>query len=426
MKLIFWFISVCMLLLAMVFILLPFLRSQKGGESLKRKDLNVQLHREHLRELEDEFNDGLISNEEFNNAKRELEKELLIDISQVDDNKPAAKGVSLKTIIPAIIVLPVFTISLYLFLGDLSMVGNRQEKIAQQQNHNEMHSIEEMVQRLRVRLEMQPEDGEGWEMLARSYVVINKFEDAVKAYRNAHKYIGDDPQLLADYSEALILASDNSLTEEAVNLANKALQQNPEEPKALWIAGYANYQQGKVGQTLTQWERLLQLLPPGSEEANALQENINQIKMQAGMDLADQNQALLEKDTAVETRGNADLKAAPEASVDVHVSLDSALMDKTNPEDTVFIFARASEGPRMPLAIVRKQVRDLPVKVTLDDSLAMSPAMSLSKFDQVVIGARISKSGNAMPSSGDLTGTSNVVQLDEVTGVKITIDQVIP
>ena len=116
----------------------------------------------------------------------------------------------------------------------------------------------------------------------------------------------------------------------------------------------------------------------------------------------------------------------PGTAIDVHVNLASTLLEKTNPEDTVFIFARASDDPRMPLAIARKQVKDLPVKVTLDDSMAMSPGMTLSKFKQVIIGARVSKTGEAMPQSGDLSGSSTAIQPSEVTGVKITIDQILP
>jgi cytochrome c-type biogenesis protein CcmH len=195
-------------------------------------------------------------------------------------------------------------------------------------------------------------------MLGRSYLVMARYQDAVDAYRNARKYIGDDSQLLADYAEVLILANNNSFTEEAANLV--------------------------------------------------------QVKQNAGMVYPDEDIAVSE------------LTETSVSGIDVHVNLDSALLENAGPEDTVFIFARASAGPRMPLAIVRKQVKDLPVKVTLDDSTAMSPDMSLSKFKQVVISARVSKNGDAMPRSGDLSGSSAIIQLSEVTGVKITIDQILP
>ena len=159
---------------------------------------------------------------------------------------------------------------------------------------------------------------------------------------------------------------------------------------------------------------MLNVLPPGSDESESLVENINQIKQNANAISPDKGIAVTEvTETSI-------------TAIDVKVNLDSALLKEASPEDTVFIFARASEGPRMPLAIVRKQVKDLPVKVTLDDSTAMSPAMRLSKFKKVVISARVSKSGDATPRSGDLSGSSADIQPGEVTGVNITIDQILP
>ena len=113
------------------------------------------------------------------------------------------------------------------------------------------------------------------------------------------------------------------------------------------------------------------------------------------------------------------------ASLDGTVSLSGALVGKAAPTDTVFVFARAAEGPRMPLAIMRFQVKDLPARFHLDDSLAMSPAMTLSKFPEVVVGARVSKSANATPQSGDLQGISPIVKVGAM-GVAIVIDQVVP
>ena len=118
--------------------------------------------------------------------------------------------------------------------------------------------------------------------------------------------------------------------------------------------------------------------------------------------------------------------AAAAAAIQVNVSLDPQLAAQAQPDDTVFIFARAAQGPRMPLAIVRKQVRDLPLSVSLDDSLAMSPAMVLSKFTEVTVGARISRSGNAMPQSGDLQGSKSPVVVGKDSNVEITIDSRVP
>ncbi len=415
MIIIFWIINACMLLLALAFVLVPIIRHHHKNDPGIRNDLNIHIHKEHLQELKNDFKEGNIDENEFNDAKHELERNLLTDIAESEKGcDHTVSSISYKTIIPIIIVLPVFVIVTYLMLGDINMVSVQGEKKEQQANQEKMPPIEEMVANLNAHLQEQPENGEGWRLLARTYLVMNRVQDAINAYQNARKYIGDDPELLADYAEALILANNNSFSREAANLINLSLQANPDEPKALWIAGYASFERGDIAKTLHYWEQLLNVLPPGSDESASLVEKLNKIKQNVAAISPDKGIAVIE---VTETSMSA---------IDVQVSLTSALLQEADPEDTVFIFARASEGPRMPLAIVRKQVKDLPVKVTLDDSTAMSPAMRLSKFKQVVISARVSKSGDATPRSGDLSGSSAVIQTGEVTGVNITIDQILP
>ena len=428
MTVIFWFICVCMLLLALVFVLSPVIRRRQIKTPEYSNTLNIQVHRDNLHDMQSAFNEGIIDKDEFNSARHEIESDLLTDIGNREKLPISENGMSLKTIILNMLVLPVFSVTVYMMLGDIGLISVKTAVAEQVSPPENMHSVEEMVTGLEARLQTQPDDGEGWRMLGRSYLVMNKYLDAANAYGNARKILGDDPQLLADYSEALILSNNNVLTSDAVELVNLSLENNPDEPKALWIAGYANFEQGNIPETLSYWERLLKILPPGSNESRSLLDNINQIRRQAGMEPAAQDQ---DTDTKVnylveKATRNVPNQPVSASAIDVQVSLDTSLSDRADPDNTVFIFARASEGPRMPLAIIRKQVKDLPIKVTLDDSLAMSPAMSLSKFRQVIIGARVSRSGNAMPASGDLTGTSAVVQLDEVTGVKISIDNIIP
>ncbi len=415
MIMIFWVINACMLLLAFAFVLVPVIRHHHNFGTGIRNELNIHIHKEHLQELKNDFKEGNIDEKEFNDAKHELERNLLTDITDTGKgNDHVVTNISFKTIMPIIVVLPVFVIVTYLMLGDIDMVSVQVDKKEQQTNQDTRHSIEEMVANLSAHLQGQPENGEGWRLLARTYLVTNRVQDAINAYQNARKYIGDDPELLADYAEALILANNNSFSGEAANLINLSLQANPDEPKALWIAGYASFERGDIAKTLHYWEQLLNVLPPGSDESESLVENINQIKQNAAAISPDKGIAVTEvTETSI-------------IAIDVQVNLASALLKEASPEDTVFIFARASEGPRMPLAIVRKQVKDLPVKVTLNDSTSMSPAMRLSKFKQVVISARVSKSGDATPRSGDLSGSSAAIQPGEVTEVIITIDQILP
>ena len=420
---IFWSVSVCMLLLALFIVLFPLFRQHKKLPVLPRKELNISIHKEHLQELKNEVQAGNLGQEDFENAVRELEHELIMDVA-INEGKKGTDPMkrSTWTIVVITILMPVLVIGLYLRLGDVDIIKTRSNEVPQQAATGEMHSIDDMVERLRKRLQTQPDDVQGWRMLGRSYVVLNRFNDAVMAFSKAHDLGDDDPGFLADYSEALIIANDNKFTNESLEMLSLALKANPDEPKALWMSGFAALDKGNNTEALQHWERLLPLLPPGGEDAVTLQQHINQVKQTMGLPTTS------ESTTALNDKKTASMPAQQSAAeVNVDVSLDSGLAGKTGPDDTVFIFAKAAHGPPMPLAIIRKQVKDLPLKATLDDSMAMSPAMKLSSFNEIVIGARVSKSGNAMPQSGDLQGLSNTVSLNEVSGaVKIIINQVVP
>ncbi|OGT72027.1 MAG: c-type cytochrome biogenesis protein CcmI [Gammaproteobacteria bacterium RIFCSPLOWO2_12_47_11] len=421
---IFWSVTICMLIIALAFVLVPLVRHQYHQDQVTREKHNVRIHKEHLQELQDALNAGSLSQEDFENAVRELEQQLLIDVKtgkEHQNNKISRRPV--VTVVSIAVLLPLFVASYYLMQGESELIGAQPDAGPQQASGEEMHSSEEMVERLRNRLQEQPDDAEGWSMLGRSYFVMNRFDDAVAAYRKVHELVGDKAPLLADLAEVLIVANDDKFTQEALDVIALALQADPDEPKALWIAGYAALEQGNHMQALQYWERVLNQLPPDSQDARALQENIAQIKQ--GTALA----ATIDSPVAADNSASITESAAPlqsSSSIEVQVTLDTALSGKADGEDTVFIFARAAEGPRMPLAIVRKQVKDLPLKVTLDDSMAMSPEMSLSLYKQIVVGARVSKSGNAMPVSGDLQGTSSVVTVDEIAAIKVVINETLP
>lgn len=417
---VFWLIVTCMLMLAFAFVLPPLLRQPHKDKSAAREKINIAIHKEHLQELQNELDQGELSQKDFDQASHEVERALLSDIT--DDGQDPTHNVYQRSIRSAVlltIVLPIFAIGTYLLLGEIELIDSKLDT-GQEQSQSELHSIDEMVARLNLRLQEQDGSSEDWLMLARSNLVLERYDDAVHAYRRAYELLGDDPQLLSDYAEAMILAN-NTYTEESMSLINLALKKDPDTPKALWLAGNYTLRSGETVQALEYFERLLNLLPPGSNEVNELKNTIEQIKQGSDLDVIDSMITSSESDESIliESANNT-------TGIDVFVSLDPALLEKISPDDTVFIFARATQGPRMPLAIVRKQASELPVKVTLDDSTAMSLATKLSKFNQVIIGARISKSGDAMPRSGDMQGSSTVVNVREITGVKITINEILP
>jgi cytochrome c-type biogenesis protein CcmH len=270
--------------------------------------------------------------------------------------------------------------------------------------------IAEMAQRLAARLKEQPQDPQGWAMLGRSYAVLGRNDDAVKAYQTAVAQQGDDAVLLADYADALAVQNNRVLAGEPMKWVRRALEIDPKNIKALALAGTDAFDRKDFVGAVKLWEKLLEYGPSDPAFVQQVQGSVAEARERAGLGpeaaqtapLAAPRADAAAAATAPKSPGDAAPVGA--ASVSGTVTLSPALAAKASPDDTLFIFARAAEGSRMPLAIVRKRVRDLPVRFTLDDSLAMSPAAKLSGAASVIVGARISKSGDAMPAPGDLLG----------------------
>ena len=277
-----------------------------------------------------------------------------------------------------------------------------------------LQRIEAMVDKLAARMKESPDDAEGWSMLARSYAVLGRHAEAVPAYERAVALREGDPQLLADYADALAMRNNGDLAGEPLRLIERALKIDPRHLKALSLAGTAAFDRKDYASAVRHWSAILEAAPPGSDYIAQVQASIDEARQLGGLPAAP---------AATSPAPQAAAQRAA-AAVSGTVSLAPALAAQAAPDDTVFVFARAADGPRMPLAILRKQVRDLPFEFTLDDSLSMSPAARLSGAARVVVGARISKSGQAVPSPGDLAGQSAAVDVGS-RGLKIEIAEVV-
>jgi len=272
-------------------------------------------------------------------------------------------------------------------------------------------TLEEQVRKLQDHLQENPDDAEGWTMLARSYYFLKQYGAAAETFARASGLQQDsNAELLAGYADALAMANGRNMAGKPYELANKALALQPKLQKALWLAGTATYQSANFEATLGYWQRLLEIFPKGSENYVQMQKNIGEIQQKLGLPV-----------DAVEQTS----PVAGGPSISGVVSLDESLMLDAAIGDTVFVYARAATGPRMPLAIVRKTVKDLPFEFTLDDSMAMRPNMKLSSFQQVVVGARISKTGNAMPQPGDLQVVSQPMAVNSGQSIELLINEVI-
>ena len=425
-----WLLFAAMLVIALLFVVPPLLRERTHASGPGQNELNIVLHRKRLTELKTDLANGLLNDVQFAQAHDDLERDLLQELSDTPDAvKPAATASRASAVIVALLV-PALALGLYYKLGD----WRAQNDTAPLQTADtgmtngstpkgELPPIEQMVKRLEERLATDPNSAQGWLMLGRSYLYINRYTEAVSAYAKAEALTTPpDGQLYVEYAEAMALANRNQLEGAPERLVEKALKLQPENPNALWLAGMIAFQKADYPAAVKHWEPLQKVTKQDSEQGRVLSDYL--ARARAGKPLKQITPA------AAETAPPESRPAPPAASVGVtlkvHVALDPALAAKAAPEDTVFIFARAVQGPPMPLAIVRKQVKDLPADVILDDSLAMMPAMKLSNFGEVVVGARISKSGNATPTSGDLQGSSGNLQTANSAALSITIDQVLP
>jgi len=290
--------------------------------------------------------------------------------------------------------------------------------------------IEMMAEQLAGRLKEHPDDARGWSMLGRTYSVLGRFPQAKEAYQHVIDLRPQDAQAYADYADASAMANGGKLEGEPEKMIERALHLDPDNAKALSLAGTLALRRGDAALAASRWERALRGVEPASDMANQIQAALNEARQRSGP-------ASLAASSAPSQAGAADPRtstsgiataagdaAARAPSVKVHVSVSTALRARAAPDDTVFVYARAVQGPKAPLAIQRLRVRDLPLIVTLDDAASMSPALRLSTATEVVIGARISKTGAALAQPGDLQGLSPAVAVG-AHDVRVEISDVV-
>lgn len=316
--------------------------------------------------------------------------------------------------------VPVLAVALYLGLGNPAAMSQPPRVMAgPQPTMTQVESmVSQMLQALEARAqsgEARAEDGPAWAMAARTLASLQRFKEADQAFARALALTPNDANLLADRADILSLLQGQNPEGEPMRLIERALRIDPNQPKALALAGSVAFNRGDMAAAATHWRRAIANLPPESEFARGLGQSLQEALAAQATSTAGTSPRLPAEKSPVVAAG----------SIRGRVSLAPALRAQAKPDDTVFIVARAEQGPRMPLAIVRLRVADLPADFTLDDSSAMSPQMRLSAFPDVVISARISRSGQALPESGDLVGTPVQTRIGQ-RGVELRIDRVQP
>ena len=280
-------------------------------------------------------------------------------------------------------------------------------------------SIGDLVGELKQRLEAEPDNPQGWFLLGRTFMKLQRYDEAVQAYERLNEVLPDNPSVMISWSDALSMANGGQVPEKAVQLLDKALAVEPEALSALWLAGNAAAQRGQDQKALTHWSRALLLLDEDPDMQQELRGLIAQVEQRSGLK-ADVPAPLPEIMSAVS--GPAAAAETGGEGLQVEVALDAELMDLTTPGDAVFVYAKAVSGPPVPLAVARLRVADLPLKVALNDGMAMMPQMKLSSFERVMVGARISKSGQATPQAGDLQSSEVETASDSDDSIQLLIN----
>lgn len=416
---VFWIMCAVLLLIAVPFIAFPLWRGKVKSNTVARDAANLEILRDQINEMDVDLKNGLLSADLHEQGKSELQSRVLEEVG--DATSDAVETVHSRYKILAVVLsvlLPVFAVGVYTQVGNLDAFSDRAA-------HAGMSDIGAVggsasISALEQKVEANPADGESLLLLARAYMEAERFADSAKAYENLTQYISDEAWIWADYADALAMAQNQSLRGKPTDLINKALSIDADSMKGLALAGSAGMERGDFAAAIKHWERLRSLLPADSEDAKMIESGLAEARQ-----LMSHIKGGKKAPTALEQIAPpAQAAASGKERITGKVTLSDSLKGKYSPDDTVFVLARAAEGPKMPLAILRKQVRDLPLTFELDDSMAMQPQMKLSGFDKVVVIARISKSGTAQPEAGDAQGLSQPMS-PGAKGVNLKIDQIV-
>ncbi len=410
--LVFWLLAALMVVLALAFILVPLLRPRAdAGPSVVEANLDVL--RSQRREIEADVATGVLPADARDEALAELVDRARDDLSAPASPAAAAPRRPWAAAALAVLAVPLIAFGMYRIVG--SPFAADETLVAHEGSPMSDRQVALMVDNLAKKVRERPDDVEGWALLARSYAALGRFPDAASSYEHVAKLAPGDAGVLADWADALGMAQGRSLAGRPMELVKRALEIDPKQPKALALAGTAALDASDFEKALGYWRVLQAQLPadsPDRKQVDAVIAEVHERAQAAG------------KPLPAEAAQPAAPAPATGATLTGSVTVAPGIASHVDPSATLFVFARAENGPRIPLAVVRANAGKLPMKFRLDDSQAMTPDMQLSRAKAVRVEARISRSGNAMPQPGDLTGRSAVVKPGD-HDVKVVIDSVV-
>ncbi|TBW36014.1 c-type cytochrome biogenesis protein CcmI [Azotobacter chroococcum] len=390
----FWIAAGLLLLLALAFLLLPVVRARRVQAEEDRTALNVALYEERLAELEAQHAAGTLEAGQLEAGRAEAARELLADTAGGEGQRRASLGKTVPMVVA--LLVPLLGYGLYLHWG-----ASDKLELARQFDE-QPKTLEEMTARLEEAVKVQPDSAEGWYFLGRTYMAQERPVDAVRAFEQAARLAQRPPEILGQWAQALYFAEGKRWNPQMQALTDEALAADPAEVTSLGLLGIASFEERRFADAAGYWERLVAILPEGDPSRAAIVGGIARAREQAGM-----------PESAPATASQVELK--------VSVALAPELAGKVQPDDSVFVFARAVSGPPMPLAVERLRVADLPAQVALSDADAMMPQLRLSNFAEVQLVARVSRAGN--PTAGDWVGQLDAVNAKASGEYALTIDR---
>ncbi len=415
---VFWGITLLMVAVGL-FLLFPALLGKRSNNAEDNREQNIGIARERMDELKKELAEGTLTQETYQQTLDELEKGLLIDVSGVSEVQSSGRQLSSKgTLIALLVIVPLASFSLYQMLGspqylDVAGPAKPAANPMGSMKPGEVPSMEEMISGLLKKTAEKPDDPNAWYLLGRLYAATDRFEESVAAYENLVEVSDRQPTALVVLADSLAMTQGGSLAGRPISLVNEALGKEPSHTTALWMAGQAAVDQKQYLKAIDYWQRASPGLKDNEEMQGELRKMIDEtivLARQAGMEVAEISLP----------------EASTDVSVSIEVTIDPSLLQQIRENDVLFIFARAVSGPPMPLAAIKRQARELPVSIVLDDSSLLRPGSSLSQFKQLKLGARVSHSGQPVAQSGDLQSEVQVIEPGSKEVILLHIDQQVP
>ena len=387
-------------------LLAPALLRRPPEPSHSRSSINIGIARERERELRRELQEDVLSEADYDQARAELEINLLGDLDQ--DQDPASALIRTPAPVTATllaVLIPLAALGLYLFLGHPSALDPSPGLMAQQLTSAQPSApdVDAMLSKLRERLLERPDDVRGWTLLANALMSTGRYPEAVTAYERLVQLEPRSPEFLVRLADALAMSNNGSLAGQATQLITEALALDPEQIQGLWLAGIAAEERGEPIQALDFWRRLEPLVVDQPEL-------LSEVRVMIGR-------------ASTELQKNQAQMAEP---LRIAVSITPDLLGSVTSEDTLFLYARVPDGPPMPVAARKLPALPLPRQIILDDRATVMTGGSLLDHRQLVVGAHISRSGNAMKSSGDLLGMTNPFDPAQTQELAVVVNKRIP